>query len=367
MFRRTSRAVLLAAANLVVFALLLLGIEGALRMLHVHFPAIPQVVFGTVLWRYDSVLGWAHVPGSTGRVGLGGPDAGLVRINSLGFRGRELAPRKAAGVVRVLVVGDSFVFGIGVDEAHSFTTRLEDRLRDLTGVAHEVVNMGVAGYSTDQEYLLLRERGLALAPDVVLLVVCDNDFEGNAQSFMYLHYYKPYFTIGGDSSLVAGNLPVPQLTRGQRLRSWLGQRSEVWNFVRSRDSTWPPLRRFLGLFEVDVSRESRDDPVRLTFLLVQAARDLAASVGAQFLTFNTGERAEQTRLFVALRRHLRGAGVPFLGLEGPLSDAREREPEGHWDFGKDHHWNVDAHRLAAEIVAERVAALRRSPAARPGE
>ena len=359
MLRRASRAVLLAAANVLVLAALLLFIEGALRVLRVHFPAIPRVVFGNVLWRYDALMGWSHVPGTTGQVDLGGPDAGLVRINSLGFRGREVTPRKDPGVVRVLVVGDSFVFGIGVDEEHLFVTRLERRLRDLTGVPHQVVNLGVAGFSTDQEYLLLRERGLALAPDVVLLLMCDNDFEGNAQSFMYLRYYKPYFTIGGDGRLVAGNLPVPQLARGQRVRLWLGQSSEVWNLLRFRDSSWPPVRRLLDRLEVDVSRESSDDPVRLAFLLVQAMRDLASSVGAQFLTFNTGERGEMTRRFVALRRHLRGANIAFLGLEGPLASARESEPERHWDFGKDHHWNVDAHRLAAEIVAGRVAALRR--------
>ncbi len=356
MLGRVRRAALIAAANLLVLAATLLVLEGALRLLHVHFPAIPRVVFGSVLWRYDPLTGWSHIPGTTGRVDLGGPDAGRVRINSLGFRGREVKARKEPGVVRVLALGDSFVFGIGVDEEHAFTTRLESRLRDLTGLPHEVVNMGVPGFSTDQEYLQFRERGLALAPDVVLLVVCDNDFEGNAQSFMYLRYYKPYFTIAGDGRLVAGNLPVPRLTEGQRLRTWLGQRSEVWNFVRSRETSWPPLRRLLDRFEVDVSRASTDDPIRLTYLLVREIRDLSESVGARFLTLNTGERAEQTKLFVALRRHLRGADVAFLGLEGPLSEAREREPEGRWDFGKDHHWNVDAHRLAAEIVAQRLAA-----------
>ncbi len=367
MLRRTTRAVVLATTNLLVLGVALLGIEGAMRMFHVHFPAIPRQEPGSLLWRHDPLTGWSHVPRTSGRLNLGGPDAGIVRINSLGFRGREVTPRKDPGVVRVLVVGDSFVFGVGVDEEHLFVNRLEARLRDLTGVPHEVVNLGVVGFSTDQEYLLLRERGLALAPDVVLLVMCDNDFEGNALSFMYLQYYKPYFTIGADGGLVGGNIPVPQLTRGQRTRLWLGQRSEAWNFVRSRESSWPRVRRLLDHLQVDVSRESKDEPVRLTFLLVQAVRDLAAGVGAQFLTFNTGERAEETRLFTALRRHLRGAGVPFLGLEGPLSTAREREPENRWDFGTDHHWNVDAHRLAAEIVAERVAALRVRPAAAPRE
>jgi hypothetical protein len=353
-----ARAAQLAASNLLVLVVGLFALEAGLRAFSVHFPAIPRGVFSGMIWQYDAVTGWAHVPGSSGRVDLGGPDQGLVRINSMGFRGPDLSLRRDPRVVRILAVGDSFVFGVGVDEEHLFATQLEKRLRDATGVPHEVVNLGVAGFSTDQQYLLLRERGLRLGPDFVLLLMCDNDFEGNVESFMYLRYYKPYFTIGPDHSLVPNQVPVPRLSGTQRLRLWLGERSEVWNFARSRESRWPPLRRALDGLEVDVSRESPEDPVRLTFLLVRGMRDLAAGAGAQFLTFNTAERGENTPLFIALRRHFRAAGVPFLGLEGPLSQAREARPQLAWDFGQDHHWNVEAQRLAAEIVAERVKAMR---------
>jgi hypothetical protein len=92
----------------------------------------------------------------------------------------------------VLVLGDSYVFGLGVDEENLFTTHLEQLLASRSNRTVEVVNMGVPGYSTDREILLLEELGLKLFPDLVVRVVCDNDFDANTEDFAYRRYFKPY-------------------------------------------------------------------------------------------------------------------------------------------------------------------------------
>ena len=46
--------------------------------------------------------------------------AGPVVVNSLGLRGVEVAPKPAAAVDRILVLGDSIVFGQGVGEQDTF-------------------------------------------------------------------------------------------------------------------------------------------------------------------------------------------------------------------------------------------------------
>jgi hypothetical protein len=99
-----------------------------------------------------------------------------------------------------------------------------------------------------------------------------------------------------------------------------------------------------------VPAPSSADPIRLTAALVTAIRDLAASAGASFVLLNTGHRGEETGGFHALRPLLREARVPFLGLEETLGEARRARPEGYWDFGHDPHWNLEAHRLAAEVT-----------------
>jgi hypothetical protein len=58
-----------------------------------------------------------------------------------------------------------------------------------------------------------------------------------------------------------------------------------------------------------------------------------------------------TPLFHALRPKLEKPGIHQLGLEEFLGNARRDAPDMLWDFGEDKHWNRDAHRLAAEIIA----------------
>jgi hypothetical protein len=321
----------------------LAGFEGAIRMLGMHFPGIP-VASGTreVAWVYDARLGWRNRPRFAGYDSISGPDQGAVHINSLGLRGGELAAKRGP---RVAVFGDSFVFGTGVDEEHVFTTHLERLLRRRRG-DYDVINLGVNGFSTDQELLLFQEMADRLRPDVVILVMCDNDFNGNLQDFVFRRYYKPFFTLSA-GALSVHNQPVPHLSRGQEAKVWLGQRSEAWNFFRSR--TWNGRPAF-GFFQVGLPRAPTEDPIELMANLTRAFHDLAGARGAHFATFNAGQVGEYTPLFQSLRPRLVREGIAFLGLEGHLAEGRQRHPDLHWDFGTDRHWNRAAHRLAAGIV-----------------
>jgi hypothetical protein len=98
-----------------------------------------------------------------------------LRTNELGFRDRPLPP-KQPGELRVIVLGDSFTVSAGVDYRDIYTTLLEQRLSP----AHpglRIVNLAVGGYNIVQYALVLREIGLALEPDLVLVALFpDNDF-----------------------------------------------------------------------------------------------------------------------------------------------------------------------------------------------
>ena len=345
------RPLRLVSGNLLFLVALLLGTEASLKLSGIHFPALVRHTSDRDFWVYDRTKGWYHRSGGTGAAPLYGPDQALVRINSLGFRGREISPRKPGGVKRVLVVGDSYVFGLGVDEEHSFTTHLETfrNARFADDVVYEVVNMGVSGYSTDQEYILFQEIGMGLSPDVVILVICDNDFLANTESFAYRRYYKPYFELDSERELSLRGSPVPLLSRVQRAKLFLGQESTLWNFVRSRRSDH--IRPVLDFFEVDTSPISSVSEIDITAKLIAEFAERVDAAGARLLAINTGHRGERTPLFHELRPRLARLGISQLGLEELLGHARRNNPDMLWDFGVDGHWNREANRLAAEIVA----------------
>ncbi|NOZ86322.1 MAG: SGNH/GDSL hydrolase family protein, partial [Deltaproteobacteria bacterium] len=103
-----------------------------------------------------------------------GRSAGPGRMNNLGMRDRDYDPKKPAGVKRILMLGDSIVWGSGIDQDLTFENQLEEMLKK-SGARVQILNMGVPGYNAVMMAAYLRERGLALKPDYVLALVGLND------------------------------------------------------------------------------------------------------------------------------------------------------------------------------------------------
>ncbi|MFN7972656.1 MAG: SGNH/GDSL hydrolase family protein [Acidobacteriota bacterium] len=96
-----------------------------------------------------------------------------VRTSSLGFRGAELCD---GGTFRIVGIGDSVMFGWGVEEEETYLHRAGELLRpSLPDV--ETVNLGVPGYNTIQELALLERHVVDLQPAWVALGFIGNDFE----------------------------------------------------------------------------------------------------------------------------------------------------------------------------------------------
>jgi len=90
--------------------------------------------------------------------------------NSAGFRGHEFAATKPPSTVRIVGLGDSVMFGLGLEESETFLARLGPLLSArFPSVAWEVVNLAVPGYDTVNEVATLEAKGLGYAPDLVIL------------------------------------------------------------------------------------------------------------------------------------------------------------------------------------------------------
>jgi lysophospholipase L1-like esterase len=96
-----------------------------------------------------------------------------VEINSHGFRGPEVA-LAAPGRTRIVALGDSVTFGNDLAYAETWPAVLERELR-ATGLAVDVLDLGLGGYDTAQEVATLEDLGLAFRPAHVVLGFCVND------------------------------------------------------------------------------------------------------------------------------------------------------------------------------------------------
>jgi len=115
-------------------------------------------------------------------------------INSKGMRGREL-PEDKDGHVRIALIGDSIALAKSIPDEEIFATRLE-RMLQAVNPRYEVLNLGTDGYDTVQEVLSLKEKGLAFAPDVVVVCYCLNDIGITPLDMSFIHtFVQPHIPL----------------------------------------------------------------------------------------------------------------------------------------------------------------------------
>lgn len=154
----------------------------------------------SLLYRYDAKLGW--FPRENSVHSFTGSNTISTGHNSRGFRDREHQKSDRPGL---LFLGDSFVWGYDVEAADRFTEKLQ-----LSLPQWEIYNLGVSGYSTDQEFLLLMDQFDFYSPRIVFLVFCtyNDSVDNSSNNIGRGAYYKPYFDISGGDITLKGT-PVP--------------------------------------------------------------------------------------------------------------------------------------------------------------
>ncbi|MBI5321305.1 MAG: SGNH/GDSL hydrolase family protein [Bradyrhizobium sp.] len=263
----------------------------------------------SLVYRHDAELGWAPVPASSSTV----TNARTIHAlhNRLGFRDIEF---QRDGRPVLLFLGDSFVWGVDAEAGERFTDLLKDRLSN-----YQLVNAGVSGFGTDQEYLLLQRIWPTVKPDIVVLVFCtDNDRADNQTNIRYDGYRKPLY-VPSDNGLTLRGQPVPWSLQNHVSNSWL---------VRN---LWLARTAVAAYVEIRYPRVVVADP---TEQLVDGIRDFVAARGARLLV---GLQRSDERLM----QHLSGRQIPFVAFDGAEAYAS--------DFGS--HWTPAGHRAVTELLS----------------
>lgn len=336
------------------FAGLLLALalgEGLVRWLVPKTPTEWQRVHW---WRdfvrpsVEPLLLWELVPGADIE---GSEPHGRVRyrINSLGMRGPETATPKAAGVFRVLAVGDSFTFGLEEREEDSFPRRLEQlaRASGASGSSRvEVLNGGVPGYNTAQELAWLLSRGLATQPDLVILGAAANDVDPTMLR-TWVGAVPPELWPDPRQSF----LTSPSNPQGEEgLRDWLKAHIRLydvlafrWHFLLvSQGLREPAPLGPLAAYDSPEWAWLREQLVQMRSLLDERSIPLV-----MWLYASPSELADDRWAGVAalFRRFSQESGIPLVDL-WPLFRARDWPPL----FRPFFHLTGDGNQLVAEAV-----------------
>lgn len=170
----------LIAVNLLVLALvaavLFVGTEIYLRVKNVY-QARSITAVGLPMYQKSEAVTWEHKPetSSANTPALKEYPAGSGEELSLNCRGERGAQCRAPSAIEtVVMLGDSFTFGINVKQSAIFPVLLDEKF----GINTDVRNQGTIGYTLDQYAAYLNENILNnkdFKPDLVVL----NLFVGN--------------------------------------------------------------------------------------------------------------------------------------------------------------------------------------------
>jgi hypothetical protein len=226
---------------------------------------------------YDSEVGWRMARSWKGRHRHYDFDVEYT-TNAEGLRGDWPARRAGSTARRYALLGDSFTFGLGVNDNETFTAELSRRNPEKVHL-----NAGVAGYSTDQEYLFLKKHlGDWQVDGVILVVYLANDLLDNTLNFpLQASMGKPFFEWDVSTGLQVRNQPVPQQPKSpvEMTRS-LGRMVLGEEIADRRASSWRSqwhIARRLGLAETTAASDLEQFPQRLAYpidLFTQLVREM---------------------------------------------------------------------------------------------
>jgi hypothetical protein len=382
------KELILAATMLVAIPLL---VEARLRISHAQFQ--PE------LYAPHRERGWVLRPGTSGVVAVEARQ--YVRINSHGFRDEERAYDKPANTLRVAVLGNSWTEALQVPLEKTYTAVLQQEMTKracFAGQRIEVLNFGVAGYSTAQELLTLRQEVWRYRPDAILLAFYPaRDIANNLRELNNASNpeQSPYF-VEREGKLVFDDSfrAIPALQERQialqnvayQLKQHVRTLQAIYALqreLRIRVATAAMKERAeqAGVENLEYSiyapptREDMRQAWRVTEGLLLAMREEVKSHGAEFHIVLLATRPQVLPDAAKREQLMRKLGVNNLDyadkrirefgeqentrvidLAPALSAYAESQHVYLNGFDKTNfgtgHWNETGHRLAAEVIAD---------------
>jgi len=309
------------------FCIALLLAEGIVR---IFFPYSRDHVVPGGLFEIDDYLGWKLKEGKN-LIHHSRYFEANYRINSLGYRDAPRNLLKNEKVYRILLYGDSQVFGWGIPAEQRFSDLIEAQKPTL-----EMWNLAVPGYGFDQEILSYEKNGQFFNADKVIFVVSGTTLRRTRYDYIF-RKHKPKFVMDQNGTLRLVRIP---------------QETNAW--TRLGYKVLSPLYlpyfvdRRLAVLKRTLKRASNAPDQKTTMKSTSISEfekrmlDRAINVARERKHRITIIADLPITLSNNLRNFCDQRGIDFLQIAVPY-----KHP--NFSFGKhDRHWNPRAHKVIAE-------------------
>lgn len=272
----------------------------------------------------------------------------------------DLFDAQNANKFKILTIGDSFTWGLGVKVKDGFPYLLGEDLAEATGVPVAVSNHGQVGRMIAEIHQEMRQALTAGVPDVCVYGFVLNDPLDNTVGRVF-----PVAPLekapGMDSADVDDgiNIRTANLKKlriestGSRIRRFsrvLDLALSQWEWYRIQQAT---LAYYRDLYDP----AKNGDALRVTWRMIAEMNQLQRQTGKHFLVviFPLFIDVDKDYPFEAIHRlvarQLQSAGIDVLDL---LDVYRAYPSESLWVHPLDRHPNDVAHRIAARAIRDEI-------------
>lgn len=285
-----------------------------------------------------------------------------VDTNSNGLRDYEYPIIKPEKAYRILVLGDSFTFGEGVEMEKGYTKALEKRLNSSNkDRRYEVINASAFDWGTSEEYLYLKHYGLRFKPDMVVLgFFIGNDIWQNRFGSFNLDKEGRLIAIGSESVNTRLNRFLKQIPGYLSIR----ERSQLLALLRRKINIFLERDVFKAYFGVTMSLyEGRPNfdakkGLDITASLIKDMKALCDQNGVKFVLvlIPSVEQVYPERFGLKdLKVNFPNGVINGIGKKNgiPVVDLYPSYREGgkNYYYEENKHWNEEGHKLAGEALA----------------
>jgi hypothetical protein len=334
---------LVAVVLSVVFCFV--ALEGAIR--------VYSAVFFPRMMLLDKTLGWRHAANVSKPFVNEFGEKTLTVQNEYGHRGKTYPLAKTPGKYRILVLGDSFTEAVQVGEDDLFTSQLEALYPNV-----EIFNAGVGGYGTVQEYLYLAAEGLRFNPDLVLIMVFENDLSDNCLSHYPGFGPRPYGVFAnGEVTIVEQPDPDEFLkyTMPTPFALFMSQHSYLFYFLN--DNVYHKLYadHMRQLHKQDLQKTENCGKYEVFYATITKIRQVldqrGVALGLVLIPSRENVMKGRSEALFPIEEHCRRQQIVCWSL---LERFRKEQTAGLLYFPIDIHWTKAGHRIAAHEIGRNI-------------
>lgn len=279
-------------------------------------------------------------------------------INSQGFRDkREFDYQKPPGVIRVLVLGDSFTIGFEVHQEETYAAVIEHYLKQ-NGVNAEVINAGMSGNSNAEELIFFEQEGWKYQPDIVVLGYYVNDLDDNIKSDLY-HLVQCELTLNKREYLPA--IKISNFLNSFVIYRWLSEQSYFLNLIINAITEFSKQRLAQNNMAVINTEEAgehdatitiQDYKEMLSMALVKEIYTLAEAHNAYFILLDIPDRDLKPSFPHQDNCHVGKVADAYIDSAALLIKYQGKidlyQPHGQ------HHWTNFSHLIAGEEIGKTI-------------